>query len=153
MIFFVSTNSEFETTSLVETKDFNIGSEGDIFLVDNAKLSGSNKLGNNFNIKAKKIKKSISDSLKLKPRSSYDKFLLAKDKQNIKDTLKSLGYYSSTIKIEEEITKNNTVLFFMFIKIKPASCPSDFPCKPSHPPLSRLPPLNRHRLHHLAGSV
>ena len=55
MIFFVSTNSEFEITSLVETKDFNIGSEGDIFLVDNAKLSGSNKLGNNFNIKAKKI--------------------------------------------------------------------------------------------------
>ena len=55
MIFFVSTNSELETTSLVETKDFNIGSEGDIFLVDNAKLSGSNKLGNNFNIKAKKI--------------------------------------------------------------------------------------------------
>ena len=55
MIFFVSTSSEFETTSLVETKDFNFGSEGDIFLVDNAKLSGSNKLGNNFNIKAKKI--------------------------------------------------------------------------------------------------
>ena len=55
MIFFVSTNSEFETTSLVETKDFNIGSEGDIFLVDNAKLSGSNKLGNSFNIKANKI--------------------------------------------------------------------------------------------------
>ena len=55
MIFFVSTNSDFETTSLVETKDFNIGSKGDIFLVDNAKLSGSNKLGNSFNIKAKKI--------------------------------------------------------------------------------------------------
>ena len=55
MIFFVSTNSDFETTSLVETKDFNIGSEGDIFLVDNAKLSGSNKLGNSFNIKANKI--------------------------------------------------------------------------------------------------
>jgi len=55
MIFFVSTNSDFETTSLVETKDLNIGSKGDIFLVDNAKLSGSNKLGNSFNIKAKKI--------------------------------------------------------------------------------------------------
>ena len=55
MIFFVSTNSEFETTSLVETKDFNIGSKGDIFLVDNAKLSGSNKIGNSFNVKAKKI--------------------------------------------------------------------------------------------------
>ena len=55
MIFFVSTNSDFETTSLVETKDFNIGANGDIFLVDNAKLSGSNKLGNSFNIKAKKI--------------------------------------------------------------------------------------------------
>ncbi len=68
-------------------------------------------------IKAKKIKKSISDSLKLKPRSSYDKFLLAKDKQNIKDTLKSLGYYSSTIKIEEEITKNNTVLLNYTIEL------------------------------------
>ena len=55
MIFFVSTNSDFETTLLVETKDFNIGSEGNIFLVDNAKLSGSNKLGNSFNIKANKI--------------------------------------------------------------------------------------------------
>ena len=55
MIFFFSTNSDFETTSLVETKDFKIGSEGDIFLVDNAKLSGSNKLGNSFNIKAYKI--------------------------------------------------------------------------------------------------
>ena len=55
MIFFVSTNSDFETTSLVETKDFNIGSERDIFLVDNAKLSGSNKLGNSFNITANKI--------------------------------------------------------------------------------------------------
>ena len=55
MIFFVSSNSDFETTSLVETKDFNIGSEGNIFLVDNAKLSGSNKLGNSFNIKANKI--------------------------------------------------------------------------------------------------
>ena len=55
MIFFVSTTREFENTSLVETKDFNIGSDGDIFLVDNAKLSGSNKLGSSFNIKAKKI--------------------------------------------------------------------------------------------------
>ena len=55
MIFFVSTSKDFETISLVETKDFNIGSDGDIFLVDNAELSGSNKLGSNFNIKAKKI--------------------------------------------------------------------------------------------------
>ncbi len=55
MIFFVSTNREFENTSLFKTNDFNIGSEGNIFLVDSAKLSGSNKLGNNFNIKAKKI--------------------------------------------------------------------------------------------------
>ena len=55
MIFFVSTSSEFENSSLVETMDFNIGSKGDIFLIDNAKLSGSDKLGNSFNIKANKI--------------------------------------------------------------------------------------------------
>ena len=55
MIFFVSTKNDFEKTSLVETKDLNIGSEGNSFQIDNAQLSGLNKLGNSFNIKAKKI--------------------------------------------------------------------------------------------------
>ena len=55
MIFFISTKNDFEKTSLVETKDLNIGSEGNSFQVDNAQLSGLNKLGNSFNIKAKKI--------------------------------------------------------------------------------------------------
>ena len=51
MIFFVSTKNDFEKTSLVETKDLNIGSEGNSFQIDNAQLSGLNKLGNSFNIK------------------------------------------------------------------------------------------------------
>ena len=55
MIFFVSTKNDFENTSLVETKDLNIGSEGNSFQIDNAQLSGLNKLGNSFNIKARKI--------------------------------------------------------------------------------------------------
>ena len=55
MIFFVSTKNDFEDTSLVETKDLNIGSEGNSFQIDNAQLSGLNKLGNSFNIKARKI--------------------------------------------------------------------------------------------------
>ena len=55
MIFFVSTKNDFEKTSLVETKDLNIGSEGNSFQIDNAQLSGLNKLGNSFNIEAKKI--------------------------------------------------------------------------------------------------
>ena len=55
MIFFVSTKNDFDQTSLVETKDLNIGSEGNSFQIDNAQLSGLNKLGNSFNIKAKKI--------------------------------------------------------------------------------------------------
>lgn len=55
MIFFVSTKNDFERTSLVETKDLNIGSEGNSFQIDNAQLSGLNKFGNSFNIKANKI--------------------------------------------------------------------------------------------------
>jgi len=55
MIFFVSSKNDFENSSLVETKDLNIGSEGNSFQIDSAQLSGLNKLGNSFNIKADKI--------------------------------------------------------------------------------------------------
>lgn len=55
MIFFVSSKNNFENSSLVETKDLNIGSEGNSFQIDSAQLSGLNKLGNSFNIKADKI--------------------------------------------------------------------------------------------------
>ena len=55
MIFFVSSKNNFENSSLVETKDLNIGSEGNSFQIDGAQLSGLNKFGNSFNIKADKI--------------------------------------------------------------------------------------------------
>ena len=55
MIFFVSSKNDFENSSLVETKDLNIGSEGNSFQIDSAQLSGLNKMGNSFNIKADKI--------------------------------------------------------------------------------------------------
>ena len=55
MIFFVSSKNDFENSSLVETKDLNIGSEGNSFQIDGAQLSGLNKFGNSFNIKADKI--------------------------------------------------------------------------------------------------
>ena len=54
MIFFVSSKNDFENSSLVETKDLNIGSENS-FQIDSAQLSGLNKLGNSFNIRADKI--------------------------------------------------------------------------------------------------
>ena len=55
MIFFVSTKDDFEKTFLVETKDLNLGSEGNSFQIDNAQLSGLNINGNSFKIKANKI--------------------------------------------------------------------------------------------------
>ena len=55
MIFFVSTEDNFNNNVLVETNDLNIGSEGTSFQIDNAQLSGLNIFGNSFNIKAKKI--------------------------------------------------------------------------------------------------
>ena len=55
MIFFVSTEDNFNNNVLVETIDLNIGSEGTSFQIDNAQLSGLNIFGNSFNIKAKKI--------------------------------------------------------------------------------------------------
>ena len=55
MIFFMSSKNDLEKSSLVETKDLNIGSEGNSFQIDSAQLSGLSKSGNSFNIKADKI--------------------------------------------------------------------------------------------------
>ena len=55
MIFFVSTKDDFEKTFLVETKDLNLGSEGNSFQIDSAQLSSLNINGNSFKIKANKI--------------------------------------------------------------------------------------------------
>ncbi len=60
-------------------------------------------------IKAKKIKKLLSKSILLKSRSSLDKVILKKDKQNIINILKETGYYFSTVSVYIENLKNNKV--------------------------------------------
>ena len=61
-------------------------------------------------IKAKKIKKALTDNLLLKTRSSFNKSLLKKDKENISRTLKGLGYYFSNIEILSETVNDNRII-------------------------------------------
>jgi outer membrane protein insertion porin family len=60
-------------------------------------------------IKAEKYKKLIRDSLILKPRGSFNDFLLAKEKTIIRSKLKSAGYYFTTIDPFIELLDNNMV--------------------------------------------
>ena len=61
-------------------------------------------------IKAKKTKKALTDNLLLKTRSSFNKSLLKKDKENISRTLKGLGYYFSNIEILSETVNDNRII-------------------------------------------
>ena len=60
-------------------------------------------------IKAKKIKKLITDNLSLKPRSSFNKILLEKDKENIYSALKTIGYYFPNVEVYIENLQNNQI--------------------------------------------
>jgi len=60
-------------------------------------------------IKAKRIKEILFDNLNLKNRSSYNEFLLKKDKDQIIYTLRELGYYFSTVDIYVDKLDNNKV--------------------------------------------
>ncbi len=60
-------------------------------------------------IKAKKIKSAITKNLNLKSRSSFNKILLQKDKEKIIETLKSLGYYFSTVDVFTEDLNDNRI--------------------------------------------
>ena len=60
-------------------------------------------------IKVKKIEKAIRKNLILKSRSSYNEFSLAKDKNNILSTLKTLGFYFPEIEILLEELEDNKV--------------------------------------------
>lgn len=109
MIFFVSTRNDFETNFLVETKDLNIGSEGNNFLVDNATLSGLNKFGNSFNIKAKKINQIdknlpiiLGDGITGSVNISSKIFLRIKSKKAELNTLKNVLKLKETFVIENE---------------------------------------------------
>ena len=60
-------------------------------------------------IKSKTLIENISKNLKLKPRSSFNLFILENDRVKIENELKSQGYYYSTIEIFTEKKNNNTL--------------------------------------------
>tara|TARA_B100000902_G_scaffold389588_1_gene436986 strand:+ start:1654 stop:3900 length:2247 start_codon:yes stop_codon:yes gene_type:complete len=60
-------------------------------------------------VKAKKIKKPLTENLKLKNRSSYNSIDLNHDKERILSTLKELGYYFSKVDVFVEELENNKV--------------------------------------------
>ena len=60
-------------------------------------------------IKSKTLIESISKNLKLKSRSSYNKFQVETDKFQILSDLKNRGYYYSTIEIFKELEDNNSI--------------------------------------------
>ena len=60
-------------------------------------------------IKSKRIKEILFNNLNLKNRSSYNEFLLKKDKEKLVYTLRELGYYFSTVDIYVDKLDNNKV--------------------------------------------
>ena len=60
-------------------------------------------------IKAKKIRKLLSDTISLKSRSSLNDSVLKKDKDKIIDNLKEIGYYFSNVDVYIEDLANNKV--------------------------------------------
>ena len=60
-------------------------------------------------IKAKKIKKEISEDLNLKQRASFNEVILIEDKQIILRKLKNLGYYFPTVETFLEDLNDNRV--------------------------------------------
>ena len=60
-------------------------------------------------IKSKTLIEKISKNLELKPRSSFNLFILENDRVKIENELKSKGYYYSTIEIFTDKKNNNTL--------------------------------------------
>ena len=60
-------------------------------------------------IKSKTLIEKISKNLELKPRSSFNLFILENDRVKIENELKSQGYYYSTIEIFTDKKNNNTL--------------------------------------------
>ena len=70
-------------------------------LIKDIKISG---------IKAKKFKKLIKESLILKPRGSFNNFVLSEEKRLIQSKLKAAGFYFSKIDPFIELLDNNMVI-------------------------------------------
>ena len=70
-------------------------------------------------IKSKTLIENISKNLELKPRSSFNLFILENDKVKIENELKSKGYYYSTIEIftEKNITFGKYKKINLILKI------------------------------------
>ncbi len=60
-------------------------------------------------IKAKKYKDPLFEMIKLKKNSSYNEYLLKKDREIILNTLKSSGFYFAVVKLEKVENSNDTV--------------------------------------------
>ena len=60
-------------------------------------------------VKAQKFEESIRDIFVLKPRSSFNKFLLSEELKSIKSVLKNYGYYFSKVDVYVEDLNNNMV--------------------------------------------
>ncbi len=58
-------------------------------------------------VKAKRIKKLITDTIKIKSRSSFNQTILKKDKETISKILRGLGYYFSKVSIILEDQNEN----------------------------------------------
>ena len=60
-------------------------------------------------VNAKKFEEAIRSQFILKPRNSYNRFLLSQEEQRIKSTLKKFGYYFSEVETYIENLENNMV--------------------------------------------
>ena len=60
-------------------------------------------------IKSKTLKSTITKNILLKSRSSYNEYLLNKDRLEIIKELKNLGYYYAKVEISKNIKENNSV--------------------------------------------
>ena len=94
-------NSNFFENVSVQISDKNIIiTLTELPIVQNIEIKG---------IKAKKNKKLVEKNLILKPRSSYNEYLLAKEKESIISNLKSNGYYFAKVETYTELLDNNSV--------------------------------------------
>ena len=60
-------------------------------------------------IKAKKFIELLNNEIKLKSKSSFNRFILKKDQELILNILKKSGYYFATVNVQEQTNSNNTV--------------------------------------------
>ena len=72
-------------------------------------------------IKSNRILEIIKQGTTIKPRSSYNEYLIKKEKLKIENILKDLGYYNSSLEISVEETKNNLVNITYNINLKKKS--------------------------------